>query len=154
MKSSRQHLVLDTSCIVPLVCGWHEHHAVTAQAVEAYLAEGFALAVAAHALVEAYAVLTRLPAPHRMAPAAAFDVLERNFGQATETFGLTARETWTFLGRAHVAGVAGGRTYDALIAASARKATSPLLLTWNLRHLALFEDSELSVASPEAKLKR
>jgi predicted nucleic acid-binding protein len=154
MKSSRRHLVLDTSCIVPIVCGWHEQHAVTVRAVEAYLADGFALALAAHSLVEAYAVLTRLPAPHRVASAAAFDLLERNFGEAAETFGLTARETWTLLGRAHAAGVAGGRTYDALIAASARKAASPLLLTWNLRHLAIFEDAELSVASPEAKPRR
>ena len=154
MESGRQHLVLDTSCIVPLVCGWHEHHAATTRAVEAHLTEGFTLAVAAHSLVEAYAVMTRLPAPHRVAPAAAFELLERNFGQATETFGLTARETWTFLGRAHTAGVAGGRTYDAWTAASARKAASPLLLTWNLRHLAIFEDSELSVASPDAKRKR
>jgi predicted nucleic acid-binding protein len=154
MKSSKRHLVLDTSCIVPLVCGWHEHHAVTARAVEDYLTEGFALAIAAHSLVEAYAVLTRLPAPHRVAPTAAFDILERNFGEAAETFGLTARETWTFLGRAPAAGVAGGRTYDAMIAASARKADSPVLLTWNLRHLAIFEDAELSVVSPEVKRKR
>jgi predicted nucleic acid-binding protein len=154
MKSSRQHLVLDASCIVPLVCGWHEHHAVTARAVESYLTEGFALAVAAHSLVEAYAVLTRLPAPHRVAPAAAFNILERNFGEATETFGLTARETWAVLGRAPAAGVGGGRTYDALIAASARKGDSPLLLTWNSRHLEIFEDAELAVASPEARRRR
>jgi predicted nucleic acid-binding protein len=154
MKSSSQHLVLDTSCIVPLVCGWHEHHAPTARAIEAYLTEGFALAVAAHSLVEAYAVLTRLPAPHRVAPTAAFDILERNFGEAAETFGLTARETWAFLGRAPTAGVAGGRTYDALIAASARKGDSPLLLTWNSRHLAMFEDAGLAVASPEARRRR
>src|SRR5687767_2108495 len=153
MKSGRRHLVLDTSCIVPLVCGWHEDHVVTVRVVEAYLTEGFELAVAAHSVVEAYAVLTRLPAPHRVAPAAAFDLLERNFGQPVETFGLTARETWTFLGRAQAAGVAGGRAYDALIAASARKAVSPLLLTWNLRHLAIFEDSTLSVAAPDAGVK-
>jgi hypothetical protein len=41
-----------------------------------------------------------------------------------------------------------------LIAASARKASSPLLLTWNPLHLGMFEDLELSVASPEAKPKR
>ena len=81
-------------------------------------------------------------------------MLERNSGQATEIYGLTARETWTFLGRVHAAGVAGGRTRDALTAASARKAGSPLRLTWNLRQLAIFEDSELSIASPDAKRER
>jgi predicted nucleic acid-binding protein len=59
---------VDTSCIVAAVCSWHEHHAAAAAAIEARYEAGDRLAVAAHGLVEAYAVLTRLPAPHRLAP--------------------------------------------------------------------------------------
>jgi predicted nucleic acid-binding protein len=152
MTKDRQHVVLDTSCIIPLVCGWHEHHSTTMQAVETCLAEGRTLALAAHSLVEAYSVLTRLPSPHRMAPEAAFGLLEQNFRQDTETAQLDALEVWTLLSDARSIGVAGGRTYDALIAASARKLASPLLLTWNLKHLAPFEDAGLSIASPETKV--
>lgn len=35
--------------------------------------------VAAPALIETYSVLTRLPAPHRLSPAAALSVVEANF---------------------------------------------------------------------------
>lgn len=148
MTEDQRYLVLDTSCIVALLCGWHEHHTITRQAVESYLAEGYNLALAAHSLVEAYAVFTRLPPPHRMLPAVALGLLKQNFGQETEMASLTPRETWRFLADACSDAVTGGRTYDALIAASARKLDAPLLLTWNLKHLALFEDAGLTVRSP------
>ncbi len=52
---------LDTSCMIAAVCGWHEAHRRAAAAVERRLADGEQMAVAVHALSEAYAVLTRLP---------------------------------------------------------------------------------------------
>ena len=45
--------------------------------------EARVLAVAAHALVETYAVLTRLPAPHRLAPADAWTLIDTNFARAS-----------------------------------------------------------------------
>ncbi len=85
--------------------------------------------------MEAYAVLTRLPPPHRLAPADALAVLDRNWG-TTESVALTGPETWRLLRQQAATSTAGGRVYDAVIAACARKAKAAELLTWNVRHHA------------------
>jgi predicted nucleic acid-binding protein len=69
---------VDTSCIIAAVGGWHRHHPGAAAEIERCLEGHERLATAAHALAEAYAVLTRLPAPHRLAPADALALLEGN----------------------------------------------------------------------------
>jgi len=80
---------LDTNCIVAAVCDWHEDHAAAAAAIEGRLARGEQRVVAAHALVEAYAVLTRLPPPHRLTPADAWTLLEANFVTGVRIVALT-----------------------------------------------------------------
>ena len=56
---------IDTSCLIALVWAEHEHHSATTTIVSQRLDAGAELALAGHALLEAYSVLTRLPAPHR-----------------------------------------------------------------------------------------
>jgi hypothetical protein len=46
--------------------------------------------VAAPALTEAYAVLTRLPPPHRLSPQTALTLLENNFFKLATVIALTA----------------------------------------------------------------
>jgi len=53
----------DTNCMVALLLPWHEHHARAKAETERRLDDGEILVLAAHTLVEAYTVLTRLPAP-------------------------------------------------------------------------------------------
>lgn len=78
-------------------------------------------------------MLTRLPPPHRLAPADALSVPDRNWGKA-ETVALTGAEVWRVLREQAAAGVGGGRIDDAQIAQSARKARAVEILTWNVRH--------------------
>ncbi len=141
-------LALDTSCLVALVSGWHEHQAATASAVEKRLAAGAALAIPGPALVEAYSVLTRLPAPHRLGPTDALRLLRDNFHTQSRTVVLSARDYWSLLDSAPAAMVHGGRAYDAVIVACARKAKARELLTLNLRHFEAFADDSLRIASP------
>lgn len=61
----------DTSVLVPALLSWHERHDDARRAVHGVRG------VPAHVLVESYSVLTRLPAPSRLAPAAAADLLAR-----------------------------------------------------------------------------
>jgi hypothetical protein len=49
--------------MIAAVCGWHEHHSRALDEIERRFGRREALVAAAPALVEAYAVLTRLPAP-------------------------------------------------------------------------------------------
>lgn len=125
---------VDTSCMVAAVCTWHERHPEAAAAIEARWSRGERLAVAAHALVETYAVLTRLPPPHRLAPADAWTLVRENFVENAAVVTLSAPDHATLLGRLAKAGVRGGRTYDGLIAACAEQAGAGALLTFNPRH--------------------
>jgi predicted nucleic acid-binding protein len=125
---------LDTSCMVAAVCTWHEHHAAAAASIERRFARGERLAIAAHALVETYAVLTRLPAPHRLAPADAWALVKANFVTPAAVVALTGAAHARLLEGLANAGISGGRTYDAVIAACARQARVSTILTFNPRH--------------------
>ena len=139
--------LLDTSCVVALLCPWQASHARTTAAVTERLDRGAALLLAAPALAEAYAVLTRMPAPFRLSPADAVGLLRANFGR-TKTVALGASDYWRLLGRAPAESIAGGRTYDALIAACARKGRAVELLTLNQRHFEQFAGEGLRVVDP------
>ena len=125
---------LDTSVIVAALLGWHEfHEAALGALVAARDAPGGKLVLPAPALVEAYAVMTRLPAPHRLAPAAAIELLSNSFEERAEIVSLTGPETWRFLHDASARGSAGGATYDGLILRCARKGRATNLLTLDRR---------------------
>jgi predicted nucleic acid-binding protein len=120
--------------MVAAVCTWHERHPEAAAAIETRLRRGERLTVAAHALVETYAVLTRLPPPHRLAPADAWTLVKENFIANAAVVALSASDHATLLGRLAKAGVRGGRTYDGLIAVCAERTGAVTLLTFNPRH--------------------
>lgn len=144
---------LDSHCMIAAVCGWHERHAAAAAAIEQRLERGDHLVVAAHALVEAYAVLTRLPAPHRLAPADAWALVKGNFVADATLATLPATAHVALLDTLATAGLGGGRTYDALIAASAAHAKVDELLTFNPRH---FDEGPggLTVVEPPSQSTR
>lgn len=128
-------VLLDTNCLVAAVLPQHEHHVATLSELSRRRAAGHEFLMAAPALFEAYAVLTRLPPPHRLAPADAASVLDRNWGES-ETLALTGVESWRLMRQLAAAGIAGGRAYDAAIAACAKKGKADEILTWNVRHFA------------------
>lgn len=111
-------LLLDTSVAIPLLLTSHLAH----RPVNESLGDR-SVALAGHALHETYAVLTRLPGDARLAPADACRLLRERFEPAVVLDRRTARTAPSvFAG----AGVAGGATYDALIALAARSAGIPL----------------------------
>jgi len=139
---------VDTSCIIAAVCGWHKHHGEAAAEIERRLEAKERLATAAHALAEAYSVLTRLPAPHRLAPADALALLEGNFIEGARVIALDADGYRTLLQRAGREGISGGRTYDAIIAECAIKAGAAVLLTFNTAHFRSLEPGPVRVVVP------
>ncbi len=104
--------------------------------------------VAAPALIETYSVLTRLPAPHRLSPAAALSVVEPNFLRRVKIVALDAEAYGIILRGAPVAGVSGGRICDAVIAACAQKEKVQTLLTFNESHFRQFAGPDLLVVVP------
>ena len=111
-------LVLDTSVAIPLLVTSHVAH----RSVSAALGDR-AAALAGHSLNETYAVLTRLPGDARVAPADAVRLLRERFEPAAVLDARSVRSAPAVLA---AAGVAGGATYDGLVALAARSAGFPL----------------------------
>jgi predicted nucleic acid-binding protein len=105
------------------------------------------MVVAAPALVETYAVLTRLPAPHRLSAEVALRLVEENFMRG-RCVALDVQEYRSLLRGAPPAGVAGGRTYDAVIAQCARRAGVGTVLTFDAAHFAPFGGPDLAIVVP------
>jgi predicted nucleic acid-binding protein len=129
-------VALDTSVLVAALLSWHEKHAAAASAVEAALADPAGVVLPLPVLLEAYAVMTRLPAPHRLRPDAAAEVLRRSLAERARIVALDGAEGWRFVAALAGAGVSGGRAYDAHVAACARAAAAERLVTLNERDFA------------------
>ena len=126
-------VVLDSNCLVAAAMPWHVHHMATVAELSRRRAARDVFVIPAHSLFEAYSVMTRLPPPHRISPADALTILDRNWARE-ESIALTPSESWRALRQYAAAGVAGGRIHDGEIADCARKAKADEILTWNVRH--------------------
>jgi hypothetical protein len=90
----------------------------------------------AHAELEAYSILTRLPPPFRVDPRLAAEYLETRFTGSRHV--LPARARRRFTSRLARTGIAGGRVYDALIAATAAE-RELTLITCDRRASVVYE---------------
>jgi len=104
-------IAVDTSVVVAAFATWHEAHD---QAVEV-VAERPDLPVAA--ALEAYAVLTRLPAPHRASATLVGEFLRRAF--PADLLVLPVPRMTRLVEDLLDLGIAGGASYDAVIAMTA-----------------------------------
>lgn len=101
-------IAVDTSVVVASFAGWHTQHDAAMRATTGDVV------IPAQAFLESYAVLTRLPSPHRVPPAIAAEYLTRRFPEdrvLQPGVDIVARLPH----RCQEAGLLGGATYDALI---------------------------------------
>lgn len=101
----------DTSVVVAVLSGWHEHHAQAVAAAEEVSQ------IPAQVLLESASVLTRLPGGLARPLSEVIHALQMSFSGSLLT--LPAIEHWKFLERMAQAGLGGGALYDAVIAATA-----------------------------------
>jgi predicted nucleic acid-binding protein len=139
-------IALDSSVIIAALLAWHQEHEAAAAAVEKALASKDGAVIPAHALLESYAVMTRLPAPHRIAPHDALTLLRDNF-RGTKLAALPTKAVWPLLDQLKTAGFGGGITYDAVILAAAHDGGATTLLTLNDRDYARL-DPRITIARP------
>jgi predicted nucleic acid-binding protein len=121
--------------VIAALSSWHEQHAVAAAALRDISS------VPAHVLVEAYAVLTRLPGGVAVPATTAADVLSRRFGDSPLT--LPDEERAAVIARLADAGAFGGATYDGLVALEAA-AHGEALVTLDRRAQGTYQRSESS----------
>ncbi|MCE7874860.1 PIN domain-containing protein [bacterium CPR1] len=129
------------------MCAWHQDHARCRRAWVDSIAARTPILAAAHTLAEVYSVLTRLPPPHRLAPAAAHRLVQGNL-QDKHIIELTAADYWSVLEECRAQGIAGGTVYDALIVRAALLGKATELLTLNASHFRRLAPSSLEVRSP------
>ena len=148
MNGSRPKFGVDTSCLVPLLCPWHDLHRATLSAWQRLRQDHTPLVVAAHALLECFSVLTRMPPPFRMPPGEVAQALTETLSEGVQTSGLAPETAWSALYGLSRRGIAGGRIYDAVIAHSVRQAGATVLLTWNVRDFLLVAPPGLDIREP------
>lgn len=136
----------DTSVVVAALLGWHEQHDEARRSLERALTDAN-LVVASPVLLESYAVMTRLPAGHRLSPEDALALLKDTFAEVP-TVALDSGEVWRLLTDLEAAGISGGRTYDGHILACARKARVKRLLTFNERDFLAFDEPNIEIVRP------
>ena len=81
---------VDTSVVIAALLAWHESHEPALDSMIAARHGG--LVLPAPALTEAYSVMTRLPAPHRLAPADACELLSGSFERRARVVALTEKD--------------------------------------------------------------
>jgi predicted nucleic acid-binding protein len=101
----------DTSVIIAAFASWHENHKAAREALD----RGASLI--AHCALETYSVLTRLPAPHRVAGAVVAVFLRSRFPRPPLV--LPASIHHTLVDRFSAEGITGGAVYDGLVASTA-----------------------------------
>jgi len=139
---------LDTSVIIAALLSWHESHEAALRELKGSAAAG-KLILPAPALVEAYAVMTRLPPPHRLAPKDALRILDGSLARRTTVAHLTGAESWKLLRESAGSGLAGGAAYDAAILACARKAGASRLLTLDRKDFLRLAPDDLEIVVPD-----
>lgn len=141
-------LALDTNCVIAALCAWHPHHHQASDRVRRERALGTRLVIASHSMVEVYAVLTRLPPPHRLAPADAVYLLTANAGLWQVAPALPVDRVWQLLQNCAAQQTLGGQVYDAVIAQTVKIHGAAAILTLNLRHFEPFRTPDFAVLAP------
>jgi len=136
----------DTSVVVPALLVAHDHHDRSVRAVRASLADPDGTVVPLPVLIEAYSVLTRLPAPWRLRPEVAALALRKTFAGTVAVSYLT--DPWPVLYSLAASGLSGGVAHDAHIAACARAAGADVIATWNRKHFERLDLGGLELREP------
>lgn len=122
-------IAVDTSVVVAAFASWHERHE---QALDVLDDRPL---LPAHAALETYSVLTRLPPPLRVDGDPVAEFLSARFPEPWPA--LDGDGTQALLAEIRDAGVSGGATYDALVGATARRQHA-LLVSFDARAAATY----------------
>jgi predicted nucleic acid-binding protein len=127
---------VDSSVVIAAFATWHEHHEIARKAMAGRPR------LIAHAAVESYSVLTRLPPPHRALPAIVHAFIAERFAEPFLTLSETGYQE--LLTTVAAAQILGGPAYDALIAFTAAEHQATLL-TLDVRATAAYQAIGLPV---------
>jgi predicted nucleic acid-binding protein len=117
-------IAVDTSVVVAAFASWHQFHRLAVHILDR------SPALPMQAALEAYSVLTRLPAPHRAPPGLAREFIEEHFSGALLTLG--GESFAALLSEMAAMNIVGGAAFDGVVGAAARDA-GRVLVTFDAR---------------------
>jgi len=126
-------ILFDTSVIIAAIVEAHEAHSRCFPWLRRAKSGEIEMVVSCHTLAEVYAVLTSMPVSPKISPAMAMKLIHDNIEATATLVPLSAKDFGHVLKRLEMFGLAGGITYDALIARVAEKADVDKLLTLNIK---------------------
>jgi predicted nucleic acid-binding protein len=135
------------SCII--VAGVHANHPWHAVAAS-WLVNGIGahdLVVAHHSVLEAYAVLTRLPGDLRLLGSEARELLRATIQGNMQVARFRAASIWTLLDSIVARSASGGRSYDAFALEVLRRDGVEAIATFNVAHFSEL-DPDLPIIDP------
>jgi len=141
--AKRKSFLIDTDCLIALLCSWHEHHEPVLREVERRLRRGEEMVLSGWVLLESYDRLTRLPPPHRLAPEQAWKLLEGNF-RAFSVVMPSEEDLWEILREA----ARDQRLRVSLLLHCARKAGASGLLTLHAEGWGSVQREGVEIWSP------
>jgi len=124
---------LDTSVIVAAFWRDHRDHASSLRTFVGATPDNAACGI--HSLAEVYATMTALPVRPQLGPEQAYLFVQ----QMMERLAVTALDASEYMGAIRDLSdrrFGGGRVYDALLLACARKVQAEVIYTWNVKHFA------------------
>ena len=139
---------LDSSVLVAALSAWHARHAEARRAVAALLGGDERPIVPAHALAEAFSVLTRLPPGYRISPRDAQRLLSGALRGRVRVASERSSAAWALLEDAVARDVAGGAVYDLRILRAARSVGATTLLTLDADDFQRFEIDDVTIVEP------
>ena len=117
-----------------MIAAFWGDHALHATSLRVFVeANRQAGACGIHSLAEVYAVITALPARPPLAPEQAFLLVEQ-ISQRLTVVALDEAEYRNAIRDLADRGLGGGRVYDALLLACARKSQAETIYTWDEKH--------------------
>lgn len=138
---------VDATLLVAALLSWHEAHENAFASLSGLFADGNDVVLPVAALLEAYAIMTRLPASHRLSPADARTLLQGSLEGACRLVDMPVARTWPLLELLAESEDGGESTGDAAILECAHSAGASRLLT--LHPEAFHPRSPIPVVSPE-----
>jgi predicted nucleic acid-binding protein len=143
-------ILCDTDAIVASIAKDHKFHAEAWHLLQLVSSGKLCGFVSTHSLAEIYSILTRVPFQPRFSPSQVWRVLREDVLTAFELVPLDQddyRRTIEYCAEGHLVG---GRIYDALHIAAARKAGCDIIYTFNVRHFReLAPDLATRIRAPQ-----
>jgi predicted nucleic acid-binding protein len=145
------NLFCDTTVLVAASLEAHAHHRPARAVLDAISRGGDAGFASAHSLAETFSVLSRMPTVPKLAPQDVLSILERNVIPHFTLIPLTVADYLLAVRDLAGKGLGGGRIYDLLILAAARKQALDRICTFNeIEWKNLAPDLAPLIAAPRA----